>query len=683
MAAQVLAAVCPPPAENGKESGQTAAILTELYSQKRSCYGRMPNAADAFWLRSERLGVSEQNHNQIFISYAHEDVRIRDEFERMLAPARERGIIGIWSDDIIVAGENWSQNIHRALERARVGLLLVTDHFLQSKFINKVELARLLSSAKRGNVSIRWVPVSASLYTYSELGEIQACCDPTRPLDQLDEAERKATIQKICLEIVEEFGSMPKVSEGRRERLRAEVQARLGDKYTIAGEVGSGKFSVAYRAERKQPKRVVAVKVFVASELDDWARRAFVECVERAFELGSPAFIKILDHFMDDSPEFLVSEFVVGEQLNSFLRRYPNGLPLARVKSILRDLAIAIEEAHGRGWRRGELCPSDILIEESGLPRVSPIDFSNVLREEAQLTGNFLVDRESLAYMTPERFFGHPPTLLTDQYSLAIIATELLGGPWIPRVVRPCDFEVKRQLFADLESGKGAWAKRSSDFAGVVCRMLRVDPEERWRSMSGVRDLLREIEVAESPEERYRKIATSSYVRLQAGGIGGEKEFFGRFYRNFFAAARDVERHFRSIDMERQYRILNRAIHALLEFRSESQSARDHLEELASRHAKLGLTKGHYQLFLDALVRTIEELGERDSVQLTAWRATLKPAIDFMWQCEEKKRGIGHATQRSSRPVDEAPAHPPHGRWRGVFDHLLRSAWLYGRWLDC
>ncbi|MGH9321838.1 MAG: protein kinase domain-containing protein, partial [Vicinamibacteria bacterium] len=314
----------------------------------------------------------------------------------------------------------------------------------------------LLSSAKSGGVSIRWVPVSASLYQYTDLHGIQACCDPERPLDKLPDAERKAAIQKICVEIVEEFGAAPKVSVGRREDLRDLVQKRLGSKYAITGEVGTGKFSLVYRAERKQPKRTVGVKVFVASELDDWARRLFVDGVQRADELTSPAFIKIFDHFMEDSPEFLVSEFIEGDQLSSFLRQYPHGLPLGKVKSILLDLTRAIEEAHERGWRRGEMCPSDILIEASGLPRLSPFDFSNMLREQAQLTGNFLVDRESLAYMTPERFFGQEATELTDQYSLGIIATELLGGARIPRVVRPCDLEVKRNLFAELESGKGS-----------------------------------------------------------------------------------------------------------------------------------------------------------------------------------------------------------------------------------
>ncbi|HJS75603.1 MAG TPA: protein kinase, partial [Vicinamibacteria bacterium] len=518
---------------------------------------------------------------------------------------------------------------------------------------------------KQGGVSIRWVPVSASLYRYTDLNGIQACWDPEKPLDKLTEAERKAAIQKICVEIIEEFGAAPKVSGSRKEGLRDRVQERLGDKYTITGEIGTGKFSIVYRAERKHPTRAVGVKVFVASELDDWARRLFIEGLQRADELSSPAFIKIFDHFMDDSPEFLVTEFVEGEKLSTFMRSHPQGLPLGKVKSILLDLTRAIEEAHERGWRRGEMCPSDILIEPSGLPRMSAFDFSNMLREQAQLVGNFLVDRESLAYMTPERFYGWEPSTLTDQYSLGMLATELLGGIRIPRVVRPVDLEIKRGLFLALESGDGEWARRSPQFTGIVCRMLRVDPEARWPSMSVVRDLLREIEIEETPEEQHRKMAMASYLRFQALGVEGERKFFTKFYENLFTVLPEVEIHFRSIDMERQHRILNGAIHTLLNFRPDSPAATKNLDELASKHANLGLTERHYAVFLDAFEQTVEELGEKDPEQRAAWRAALGPGIEFMRNAQQKYETPAppaKSPKSVSRRGKRGPAHRPAPR---------------------
>src|SRR5262249_18168001 len=270
-----------------------------------------------------------------------------------------------WSDHLIPVGENWSKQIEAALEQARVGLLLVTPNFFASSYISTVELQRLLDAAAERAVSIYWVPVSASLFKYSELVGIQASWNPQAPLDGLSEADQRKAIQEICLSIVDKFGSTAPVSNDRRDRLSADVQQQVGRKYAIKDAISLGKYSILYRAEREQPKQAVAIKVFIASELDEWVRKEFAECVAHAMMLRSAAFIRIFDCVMDQSPEFLVSELVQGERLNEFLRRYPTGVPLALARSILVDLATGIAELHELGWRRGEMCPSDMLIQTS------------------------------------------------------------------------------------------------------------------------------------------------------------------------------------------------------------------------------------------------------------------------------------------------------------------------------
>ena len=254
------------------------------------------------------------------------------------------------------------------------------------------------------------------------------------------------------------------------------------------------------RAQQQDPFRTVCVKVLVASEFDDWARLKFQDAAARSAELTSPAFIKIIESSMDAQPELIVTEFVEGEPLSKYLLRYPNGVPLLTVRNILLDLARAIEEVHQKNWIRGELCSSDILIESTGAARLSEVDIATVLSEESQMAGNFFVDRELLAYMTPERFFGRASTQLTDQYSLGLIAMELLGGERVPRSRRRA-IESRRRLFTDLESGNGRWARRSPEFAGIVSRLLRTDPLERWPSMRDVRLFLTE---SRSPSQKRR-----------------------------------------------------------------------------------------------------------------------------------------------------------------------------------
>src|SRR6185295_3165478 len=303
--------------------------------------------------------------NQIFISYAHADASWRDEFTDMLQPAIARGSISLWSDQNIAVGDNWGKEIAQALTAAAAGLLLVTPEFLKSQYIGDVELKRLVNLAKTAGAAIWWVPVSPTLYTETPLRDIQAAWDPKRPLDQLTLPERHAAIQQICLQIVEEFGFLPKVTGGRRESLPQDVQVRLGDKYEIGEEVGTGKFSIVYKAQQKNPTRTVGVKVLVASEFDDWARLRFKQASSRAAELTNPVFINVIESSMDAQPEFLVMEFVEAEPLSKYLLRYPNGVPLWAARKILLDLASAVGEIHDRNWIRGELCSSNILIEKT------------------------------------------------------------------------------------------------------------------------------------------------------------------------------------------------------------------------------------------------------------------------------------------------------------------------------
>jgi serine/threonine protein kinase len=533
------------------------------------------------------------------------------------------------ADANIPVGELWSSPIAEALNSAAAGLLLVTPAFLDSKFVKTVELPRLLNLAKTSGVGIWWVPVSASLYTVTALSEVQAAWAPTRPLDGLTLAEQNSAIQKICTQLVEDFGFLPKVTGGHRRNLSSELQRRLGDRYEVGEEVGAGRLSIVYKAAQKDPTRDVAVKLFVASEFDEWATRAIETAIQEGSDLRSPAFIRIMDH-RREPPEFLITEFVHGETLSKFLQRYPRGVPLGLVRRILRNLVMAYEEIHAAGHIRGELCPSNIFIQPDGTPRISTVDLSTVLSRESLMAGEFRVDRELLAYMTPEHYLGLPPTPRTDQFSLGLIAAELIGGEKLPRVSCPKDFEDKPRLFARFDRGEGRWAERSSGFAGLVSRLLRTDPEDRWPSMSDVGWFLSQIEIAETEVERAKRTAQSVYLRLQLGNK--PREFFERFYENLFEASPGVQALFRRGSMDKQKEMLNRAVELLLKF--DPACGCPDLRRLAAMHGTFQLTQRHYDEFLDVLVRTIEQTGVADATESAAWRAAVNPAIEFMRTCQ-------------------------------------------------
>jgi hypothetical protein len=127
--------------------------------------------------------------DQIFVSYSHRDRKWLDELIITLAPLIRKRSIAIWDDTKISAGQRWNEEIKAALDRARVGVLLVTRSFLASEFIINEELPRMLEAASQAGLTIVWIAVGASLYEETEITEYQAANDPSRPLNSLSEAD--------------------------------------------------------------------------------------------------------------------------------------------------------------------------------------------------------------------------------------------------------------------------------------------------------------------------------------------------------------------------------------------------------------------------------------------------------------------------------------------------------------
>lgn len=143
---------------------------------------------------------------KVFLCYSHEDQRWLDELLLHLKPLEDRNLLDCWSDQEIAPGRQWQQEIERALRSAKVAVLLVSPDFLASSFIAERELPPLLEAAGQGDLTILWLPVSASNYKHTELVEYQAAHPPERPLDRLRKSERRQAFVEITDRIVKALG---------------------------------------------------------------------------------------------------------------------------------------------------------------------------------------------------------------------------------------------------------------------------------------------------------------------------------------------------------------------------------------------------------------------------------------------------------------------------------------------
>jgi hypothetical protein len=87
--------------------------------------------------------------------------------------------------------------IKRAISRARVAVLLVSPDFLASEYVASVELPAMLKQQSTG-LTILWIPIRASDYRRTELKQIQAAHNPSKPLASLPAPKRDEAFVKIA-----------------------------------------------------------------------------------------------------------------------------------------------------------------------------------------------------------------------------------------------------------------------------------------------------------------------------------------------------------------------------------------------------------------------------------------------------------------------------------------------------
>jgi parallel beta-helix repeat protein len=153
--------------------------------------------------------------DRVFISYSHQDRGWLEKLKKYLAPLSNQ--LTVWDDQEIKPGVPWRAEIRSALDSARVAVLLVTQDFLNSKFIMNEELPIILESNKAEGLQVLWVAVKASLYKETQLAELQSTNDPSRPLHSLRGATRDTELVKIAESIKAAFGTSP----DRPRQLRA------------------------------------------------------------------------------------------------------------------------------------------------------------------------------------------------------------------------------------------------------------------------------------------------------------------------------------------------------------------------------------------------------------------------------------------------------------------------------
>jgi TIR domain len=155
-----------------------------------------------------RSTKSPPRRRSVFISYSHEDDAFLHRLLVHLRPLERDGLLDLWSDTNIKPGDRWRDEVRRALNGARIAVLLISADFLASDFIVTNELPPLLAAAEAKGARIIPVIAKPSRFLRDDtLARFQALNDPKQPLIRMSEADREDVYARLAESIEVELDS--------------------------------------------------------------------------------------------------------------------------------------------------------------------------------------------------------------------------------------------------------------------------------------------------------------------------------------------------------------------------------------------------------------------------------------------------------------------------------------------
>src|SRR2546426_3537496 len=288
-------------------------------------------------------------------------------------------------------------------------------------------------------------------------------------------------------------------------------QATLGE-YEILAELGRGGMATVYLAHDLALDRKVAIKVLAPALLlmGEGMVERFKREARTAAALSHPHIIPIYAVKESEHVLYFVMKYVQGRALDSIIRDVGT-LHIPMVQTILAHAGDALGYAHRHGVIHRDIKSANIMLDEDGWAVITDFGIAKVVQAEGlTMTG---VTVGTPTYMSPEQCATRDVTGASDQYSLGVVAYEMLTGR-LPfqgnstMSVMYAHFNERPRPVAELRPDC------PPNLAAGVMRMLEKDPAQRWPSMDDI------VAVCGRPSLRHDDPVRGEMITLAKAGPG-------------------------------------------------------------------------------------------------------------------------------------------------------------------
>jgi len=277
-----------------------------------------------------------------------------------------------------------------------------------------------------------------------------------------------------------------------------EPGSRLGS-YEILGPLGAGGMGEVWRARDTRLQREVALKVLPKAFAEDAERLLrFTREAHVLASLNHPGIGAIYSFEQIDGTHFLGLELVPGETLKQRIARGP--IPVSEALGIARQIADALETAHGKGILHRDLKPANVKVTPDG--RVKLLDFGLAKAFTAERNSPEISQSPTAAadgtrqglilgtasYMSPEQARGRLLDARSDLWSFGCLLYEMLAGR------KAFDGETLSDILVAILDRDPNWdalpAATPPPVRDLLHGLLEKNVDQRWRDVRDVKAAL-------------------------------------------------------------------------------------------------------------------------------------------------------------------------------------------------
>jgi serine/threonine protein kinase len=296
------------------------------------------------------------------------------------------------------------------------------------------------------------------------------------------------------------------------DQLLATLRHDLAADYDVEKELGRGGMAVVYRAVEKELQRTVALKVLPPGTGGQMAER-FRREARMAAQVAHPNIIPVYRVGQAAGTYYFTMKYVDGRALDAIIESQ-GALPIPVVLHVLRGAVAGLAHAHDHNIIHRDIKGANVLIERDGHVLLSDLGIARAGQDKTLTATGSVIGTPH--FMSPEQCSGQKVGPQSDQYSMGILAFQMLTGQ-VPFDADSLMGILHHQFFtppphiAEVRDGV------PEALANVIYRALEKDPAHRFET---TKQMLRAIEAVpfsdadhEQAEELLRQLVQGGEVQ--------------------------------------------------------------------------------------------------------------------------------------------------------------------------